>query len=293
MEKNINKSPQQEEGQFFKLHKALFEGELKKLSVQSKMVYALLSDRHKLSIKNKWADDKGQVYVIYSRDKIGEMLNCSRKTAGKYMKELVEIGLIKERGQGANKPKLIYVTPISEGTGTFYPSEPEGREHFTHQDGNILPTSKTEVIKTENIYSATEIAQHTSTTKDPITNNKVKDTDKVNEYFESLWTEYPSKKGKARVSQAKRKELHKLGEEMERCIKRYSKDVEDQRANGFKELKFQNGGTFFNTGYIDYLDVNFKAEEESKKSNVKGMNIPLEELEALRKLKAEQKKKRA
>lgn len=49
---------------------------------------------------------------------------------------------------------------------------------------------------------------------------------------------------------------------MKRCISRYLKSVEVRRKNGFATLSYQNGSTFFNGGYIDYLDEN--VEEEKK-----------------------------
>ena len=41
-------------------------------------------------------------------------------------------------------------------------------------------------------------------------------------------------------------------------ISRYKKQVEAERKDGFKELRFQQGSTFFNSGYIDYLDNNYQ-----------------------------------
>ncbi len=77
-------------------------------------------------------------------------------------------------------------------------------------------------------------------------------------FFEEVWKMYPNKKGKGQVSDTKKKEIHKLGDEFKRCIERYIKDVECRRNSGFQELKFQNGSTFFNSGYVDYLDDNYE-----------------------------------
>ena len=87
-----------------------------------------------------------------------------------------------------------------------------------------------------------------------------KDTNKENIYsafFERLWVQYPNKRGKGRISDKKKKELYELvGEEqLERCIQRY---VDDLSQNDWR--KPQNGSTFFNSGYVDYLDVNYSKE---------------------------------
>lgn len=76
-------------------------------------------------------------------------------------------------------------------------------------------------------------------------------------FFERMWVQYPNKRGKGRISDKKKKELYELvGEEQfERCIQRY---VDDLSQNDWR--KPQNGSTFFNSGYVDYLDVNYSKE---------------------------------
>ena len=76
----------------------------------------------------------------------------------------------------------------------------------------------------------------------------------INKFFEDVWRLYPNKKGKGQVSSAKKKVLYEIGmEEMTRAIDRYKTDLakEDWR-------KAQNGSTFFNSGYVDYLDANYE-----------------------------------
>ncbi|WP_313260333.1 phage replisome organizer N-terminal domain-containing protein [Lacrimispora sp.] len=73
--------------------------------------------------------------------------------------------------------------------------------------------------------------------------------------FEDLWKLYPSKKGKGQVSDTKKKELLKIGkEELERAIDRYKADLKKD----VDWRKTQNGSTFFNSGYVDYLDNNYE-----------------------------------
>ena len=72
--------------------------------------------------------------------------------------------------------------------------------------------------------------------------------------FENLWKKYPNKKGKGQVSDAAKKRLLDVGEEeMLRAIDRYLKELEKDK----DWRKPQNGSTFFNSGYVDYLDANF------------------------------------
>ncbi|SNR95976.1 protein of unknown function [Anaerovirgula multivorans] len=76
--------------------------------------------------------------------------------------------------------------------------------------------------------------------------------------FEHLWSLYPRKKGKGQVSDTKKKELHEIGiEHLERCISRFKQDM--MRENRPIE-KYPYGSTFFNSGYVDYLDENYTNE---------------------------------
>jgi phage replication O-like protein O len=75
--------------------------------------------------------------------------------------------------------------------------------------------------------------------------------------FENLWSLYPNKKGKGKISEAQIKKLYSIGiDELTRCIDRYKQSKEEWKA-------WQQGSTFFNSGYVDYLDANY--EEEPKK----------------------------
>jgi hypothetical protein len=77
----------------------------------------------------------------------------------------------------------------------------------------------------------------------------------VDAFFESIWELYPVKKGKGQVSDTKRKALFKIGyEAMEQAIERYFTELKKDAS----WRKPQNGSTFFNSGYVDYLDENFE-----------------------------------
>lgn len=78
--------------------------------------------------------------------------------------------------------------------------------------------------------------------------------------FEKLWKLYPVKKGKGRVSDTQKTKLFKIGfEEMSRAIERYKRYVDS-----VDYLQYQNGSTFFNSGYVDYLDENYRDGKEKK-----------------------------
>lgn len=92
----------------------------------------------------------------------------------------------------------------------------------------------------------------------------VKDNKTINDFFESVWCLYPKKIGKGHISPTKIKKLYEeVGkEQFIRCIERYKEHTKG------KDMKYvQNGSTFFNTGYIDFLDINYKQLMEVKPYN--------------------------
>ena len=92
----------------------------------------------------------------------------------------------------------------------------------------------------------------------------------VDSFFETIWELYPVKKGKGQVSDTKRKVLYKIGyDRMEQAINRYLADL--KRDASWR--KPQNGSTFFNSGYVDYLDENYVPDQVTtggRKENLPG-----------------------
>jgi DNA-binding MarR family transcriptional regulator len=97
---------------YYQIPKFLFEGEFKNLSNNSRVLYSLLKDRHNLSIKNNWVNKKNEVYLIYTRKDMEEMLGLADKTVKKVVDELINLGLIEEERIGFNKPNRIYLNKI-------------------------------------------------------------------------------------------------------------------------------------------------------------------------------------
>ena len=104
--------------------------------------------------------------------------------------------------------------------------------------------SRVEKSREENIYNVHSSEMH--------------DTDSLEDFFDKVWNLYPIKKGRGKVSKIKKQVLQKIGlEELQRCIERFMDDMKDQ------ERKFwMHGSTFFNSGYVDYLDKNYLSGTE-------------------------------
>jgi hypothetical protein len=89
-------------------------------------------------------------------------------------------------------------------------------------------------------------------------------------FFEQIWQMYPNKRGKGQVSLTQKKKLYDIGlEEMTRAINRYKKDLANEPWR-----KPQNGSTFFNSGYVDYLDANYEDKPIQTAKPVQPSEIP-------------------
>lgn len=95
---------------FIKVPKQLINDEaFADLSVNAKMLYGLLLDRMNLSMKNGWFDEENRVFIIYQITDIMNDLNMARATAVKYLKELVDFGLVEKKKRGLGLPNILYV----------------------------------------------------------------------------------------------------------------------------------------------------------------------------------------
>lgn len=85
----------------------------------------------------------------------------------------------------------------------------------------------------------------------------------ANELFERVWKLYPKKLGKGQVSDTQKLKLLKIGyDELERAVRRccqYNRD---------RDMRYwQNGSTFFNSGYVDFLDENYVDHADDNKKS--------------------------
>ena len=118
----------------------------KNLGDKAKLMYMLFFDRRTLSIKNKWYDDDGQIYMYFTNEQFMKELNCSEKTIIKAKKELSQIGLLKEVRQGINRPNRLYINGTVESTGQDLKKVQHGTVESTGQD-----LKKVQGINTNNI----------------------------------------------------------------------------------------------------------------------------------------------
>lgn len=137
---NVYTVAEENSHRFYQLPKELFINEsYKGLSISAKMIYSFLLDRKELSRTNNWIDEYGQVFLLFTRKHVGEMLNLSDKPVTNAFKELIKADLIKEERQGLNKPNKIYVCKINYGIGE---SPIQESEYIRPNDTEINNTEK-------------------------------------------------------------------------------------------------------------------------------------------------------
>ncbi|MHB1347715.1 MAG: replication initiator protein A [Candidatus Humimicrobiaceae bacterium] len=95
---------------FYQTPKALFNNpRYKGLSLGSKLMYSILRDRLDMSIENKWKDEKGYIYLVFSVEELASILEIDRKAVMRYKKLLVDYKLIIDKRLGQGRSNMIYV----------------------------------------------------------------------------------------------------------------------------------------------------------------------------------------
>lgn len=132
---------QAEQFSFYRVPKVLFTKEqFRQLSAEAKILYGIMLDKLDLSVKNKWGDDNGRVYIIYTIEQIMADMNCADQKATKLLDELEKkCGLIERRRQGLGKPNLIFVKNFITGVEGSVATQIQNREK--HDSGAVNITT--------------------------------------------------------------------------------------------------------------------------------------------------------
>ena len=138
-------------------------------------------------------------------------------------------------------------------------SEIEAPEEEDREDDDSLQTSANICMQVHADSPVFDIRESNTNIKDICASEAAPDTDlgpigdTADKLFDDLWEAYPQKRGKGNVSATTKKKLLKVGrDEMFRALERYLRECDEEH----RFLK--NGSTFFNSGYVDYLDANYK-----------------------------------
>lgn len=151
------------------------------LSNDAKITWSILRDRLDLSIRNNWIDENGDIFFIYTNEKLKSILNISSPNKlSKIKKELTQVDLFNQIRVGLNKPNKLYIkkpevteadiyyisqqendvesrddTDVSKSYIQNYDNNTSGNINLIHQDisksyANDTELNDTDYIKTEN-----------------------------------------------------------------------------------------------------------------------------------------------
>jgi hypothetical protein len=85
----------------------LADEDLKDISNDAKVLYALLLDRASISRKNSYIDPDGTIRVYFTVEETQKKLHRSRQCVTRIFRELEYTGLICRKKQGLGKPSVI------------------------------------------------------------------------------------------------------------------------------------------------------------------------------------------
>ena len=105
------------------------------ISETTKLIYVLLLDRARLSMKNEgWEDEQGHVFIYYTIADLASASGKSEMTVKNALTALEQKNLIFRKRQGAGQPSKIYVRVQTENC-------PTGWTTFKTQTDKKLSTS--------------------------------------------------------------------------------------------------------------------------------------------------------
>lgn len=140
-----------------------------------------------------------------------------------------------------------------------------------------LPDTTTDTTSRD--YTNNSLSDERASESEPVQTKRQNRKKEANELFERVWKLYPKKIGKGQVSSKQKSRLLDIGyDELERAVHRcceYNKEKDKQY--------WQNGSTFFNNGYIDFLDENYQDCNSFDSAGLKEIKKePLSEKERVR-----------
>jgi DNA-binding Lrp family transcriptional regulator len=181
---------------------------------------------------------------LFSRPTYADRLKISESKVRKCIEDLIKDGMIeKSHSLGKNKPTIFKVVNYEIYNQVTQPSE--------HVEGKGLQGNSTKWTPSgEQLETKSRPLKKKGNTVKNIFSAKMVD---------NIWELYPKKKGVVRAKQKIAVLINRFGEDqLIRCIERYKSSKESWR-------QWQDGSTFFNSGYVDFLDSNYANEQEESK----------------------------
>ncbi|HEI7801531.1 TPA: replication initiator protein A [Staphylococcus aureus] len=168
---------QQYREKFYQLPKVFFTNEkYMQLSNDAKIAYALLKDRLELSIKNNWFDENGDIFFIFTNDKLKNILNCHDGKLTKIKKELSKADLLEQVRCGQGKPNKLYLKNPAITKEDVY--EIKKQEETSGEPSHDAEMRKSHFLKCEN-----RISRNAKIAQQEMRKSHTNDTDLSNTYY--------------------------------------------------------------------------------------------------------------
>lgn len=240
---------------WIKLHRQLLNSDIwlidKPYDERSAWIYLLLMANHEdknVILGNDVVEVKRGSFIT-SEIKLMKKWGWSKTKVRSFLKLLENDGMIIKKSD--HKKTTITIINYSSFQNSQTTKEPEkNHEETTEEPIQIHKQERKNEKKEKKIHSNCECDQQTE------------------ELFERLWELYPSKRGKSSVTAESKVKLFEIGfNEMSRAIERYKHEL---KINSWQHIQY--GSTFFNHGYVDYLDENYSSSERNKPTKTNQFN---------------------
>lgn len=110
-----------EQFRFYQIPKELLDNpEFSSLTLDAKILYAVLRDRMQLSKSNSWIDAENRIFIIFPVEAIAGKLGIGNEKAVKLLKDLEHFGLVEKKRRGQGMSSLLYIKNFA---GNRHPSE--------------------------------------------------------------------------------------------------------------------------------------------------------------------------
>lgn len=123
------------------------------------VLYGLLLDRSTLSQKNAYGDASGWIYVVYTQEELGNLLDCSPRMIGKHIRMLETVGLlrkVRKSRKNANRYYLMVPCDAVTGTGTGTKVPAERKNQVPGTGTEVPPNNRKEQQDSINPYQHSE-----------------------------------------------------------------------------------------------------------------------------------------
>ena len=105
-----------EQFRYYQIPKELLDNsDFSTLSLDAKLLYAVLRDRMQLSRANNWIDADKRIYIIFSVEAIAQKIGVSVDKAVRLLKELEKFGLVEKKRRGQGMTSLLYIMNFASG----------------------------------------------------------------------------------------------------------------------------------------------------------------------------------